>query len=337
MDFAKPEILNLFFIVIILMIVFYIYFLWQKNTINNIFHEKTFVVISPNYSGVVKVFHFILRILALSCLIIALAGPRIGTKLKTVNREGVDVVFALDVSKSMLVEDIAPSRLLKSIKILNETIDKLVSDRLGIIVYAGQAYPLMPLTFDYSMAKLLIKTINTDAVATQGTDISSALLLSNSFFDQEERSKIIFIISDGEDHENNYQNNQLSIDNTVVCAINIGTESGGPIPIKSNNRSNYKKDKNGEVVISQSNPKALESIAALYNGSFIKTKQTQEVVDFILKKIQSLDKTAGEEQVYSDYEDQFQWFLGFALFFVLLDLIFSQKKINFIRKIINKA
>ena len=286
MDFAKPELLNLFFVVIILLIVFYIYYLWQKNVINNVFHKKTFFQISPQYSISIKIAHFTLRVFALIFLIIALAGPRIGTKLKTVNRDGVDVVFALDVSKSMLVEDIAPSRLMKSIQILSKTIDRLISDRVGIIVYAGEAYPLMPLSFDYSMAKLLIKTIDTDIVNMQGTDISSALLLSDSFFDKRDRSKIIFIISDGEDHEGNYQGTieNLSKNNTIVSAINIGTESGGPIPISLKKGSGYKKDKNGQVIISKSNSKALESIASIYNGSFIKTKDTQDVVDFVLKK-----------------------------------------------------
>ena len=339
MDFSKPELLNLFFIAIVLLLVFYIYYLWQQNIVDNQFNKKTFPKINPQYSSLIKIIHFIIRIFALTCIIIALAGPRIGTKLKKVTREGVDVVFALDVSKSMLVEDVAPSRLLKSIQILSKTIDRLISDRLGIIVYAGQAYPLMPLSFDYSMAKLLIKTINTDIVNMQGTDVSSAILLSDSFFDNKERSKIIFIISDGEDHEiNDYDKiENLLNNNTVICAINIGTESGGPIPIKSKGQLIYKKDKNGEVVISKSSSKALESIAAVYNGSFIKTKDTQDVVDFIFKNMQALDKTSEEEQMYSDYEDQFQWFLGFALLFMIVDLILSQKKINFIRQIINKT
>ena len=339
MDFAKPELLNLLFVIIILFIVFYIYYLWQKNIINTIFHKKTFHQISPKHSRSMKIIHFILRVVVLVFLIIALAGPRIGTKLKTINREGVDVVFALDVSKSMLVEDIAPSRLLKSIQILSKTIDQIVSDRVGIIVYAGEAYPLMPLSFDYSMAKLLIKTIDTDIVNMQGTDIASALLLSDSFFDKKDRSKIIFIISDGEDHEGNYsvKTPDLSDGNTIVSAINIGTESGGPIPISLKQGSGYKKDKNGEVIISKSNSKALESIVASYNGAFIKTKDTKDVVDFVLNNMQALDKTEGEEQMYSDYEDQFQWFLGFALFFLLFDLILSQKKINFIHQIIKKT
>ena len=188
----------------------------------------------PNYSSGLNILHFTLKLLAILFLVIALSGPRIGTKIKSIKREGVDVVFVLDVSKSMLVEDVAPNRLLKSLQIISKSIDKLVSDRVGIIVYAGQAYPLMPLSFDYSMAKLLIQTIDTDIVPSQGTDVNSALMLAESFFDQEEKSKILFIISDGEDHEGNYNSEieTMTTNNVIISSINIGTESGGPIPIR---------------------------------------------------------------------------------------------------------
>ncbi len=336
MDFSKPELLNLLFLTIVLLLVFYIYYIWQKDIVENKFNKDTFLKINPNYSSAIKIVHFILKLMALVFLILALSGPRMGIELKKVNREGVDVVFALDVSKSMLVEDIAPNRLLKSIQVLSKTIDEMVSDRVGIIVYAGQAYPLMPLSFDYSMAKLLIKTINTDLVNIQGTDLSSALMLSDSFFDNNERSKIIFLISDGEDHEGNYQqlNTVLSDKKTIVCTINIGTESGGPIPIKTQSDISYKKDKNGNVVISKANANALETVAANYNGAFIKSNQTDDMVDFIFQSINTLDKTSTQEEMFSDYEDQFQWFLGFALFFILLDLMLTHKRINFIRHVI---
>ena len=338
MDFTRPELLNLFFILPVILLVFYIYYLWQKDIVEKKFNKITFDKINPSHSTLLKFIHFLFRVIAIVFLIIALVGPRIGTKLKIVNRDGVDVVFAIDVSKSMLVEDVAPNRILKTIQIVSKSIDRLVSDRVGMIVYAGEAYPLMPLSFDYSMAKLLLKTIDTDIVQMQGTDISSAISLSNSFFDQEERSSIIFIISDGEDHEANYEEEIqiLSKKNTIVCAINIGTESGGPIPIKKGGGVNYKKDKKGDVIISKSDSKSLRDIASSSNGSFIKTQNTNDALDFIFNNMMGLDKSSESEEVYSDYEDQFQWFLGFALLFILIDLILTQKKTNFIRQIIEK-
>tara|TARA_B100000579_G_scaffold438034_1_gene471163 strand:+ start:14477 stop:15493 length:1017 start_codon:yes stop_codon:yes gene_type:complete len=338
MDFTRPELLNLFFILPVILLVFYIYYLWQKDILEKKFNKMTFDKINPNHSVLLKLIHFLFRVIALMFLIVALVGPRIGTKLKIVNRDGVDVVFAIDVSKSMLVEDVAPNRILKTIQIVSKSIDRLVSDRVGMIVYAGEAYPLMPLSFDYSMAKLLLKTIDTDIVQMQGTDVASAISLSNSFFDKEERSSIIFIISDGEDHEANYEEEiqMLSKKNTIVCAINIGTESGGPIPIKKGGVVNYKKDQKGDVVISKSDSKSLREIASSSNGSFIKTQNTNDAIDFIFNNMMGLDKSSEEEEVYSDYEDQFQWFLGFALLFILIDLILTQKKTNFIRQIVKK-
>ena len=237
MDFSRPELLNLFFILIPILVLFFVYYNWQKNIVKKNFNPIIFSKINPRYSSSIKIIHFSLRVIVIILLIFSLSGPRIGTKLTTVKREGVDVIFALDVSKSMLVEDVAPNRLLKGIQIISKTIDQLVSDRMGLIVYAGQAYPLMPLSFDYSMAKLLIKTIDTDIVPSQGTDLGSAIVLADSFFDNKERSKILFIISDGEDHEGSYAKEieNFTDKNIVICSINIGTDSGGPIPIKTKN------------------------------------------------------------------------------------------------------
>ena len=336
MDFARTELLNILFILPFLIVLFCVYFLWQKNIVTTKFNQTTFQKINPNYSNSIKIIHFFLRFCAIILFIVVIAGPRIGTKLKTLNREGIDVVFAIDVSKSMLVTDIAPNRLAKSIQIVSKSIDKLISDRVGIIIYAGEALPLMPLSFDYSMAKLLIKTIDTDLVNVQGTDLSSAISLSNSFFDNEERNKIIFLLSDGEDHEGNYQKeiDNLFSKNTVISSINIGTESGGPIPFKLRGEINYKKDKNDNVVISKSNSEVLRAISSSCNGSFIKTQNTQDAVGFIFNNMDQLDRSFQEEELFSDYEDQYQWFLAFALLFILIDLILTQKKINFIRQII---
>ena len=336
MEFVKIELLNLLWIIVPLCVLFLVYYSWQKNIIEQKFDYLTFSKINPNYSSVMKILHFLMKVFVILLLVISLAGPKLGTKLTTVKREGVDVMFALDVSKSMLVEDVAPSRLLKSIQIISKAIDNLVADRLGLIVYAGEAYPLMPLTFDYSMAKLLVNTIDTDIVSSQGTDLGSAISLASSFFNNDQRSKILFIISDGEDHQDNYdeQLNQLSNQSIIVCSINIGTRSGGPIPIKSNGNVNYKLDNSGEVVISKSNSEILRKISSLGGGEFIKTQNTDKATSFIIENIKLLDKTLQEEKVYSEYEHQFQWFLCVALLFILIDLILTNKRINFIDKII---
>tara|TARA_Y100000589_G_C27198103_1_gene647977 strand:- start:8761 stop:9771 length:1011 start_codon:yes stop_codon:yes gene_type:complete len=336
MDFSKPEILNLIFIIIPILFIFIIYYRWQKSIIHK-FDKEILLKINSNYSSGIKLFHFLIRISIVILLVVALAGPRIGIKLQNIKREGVDVVFALDVSKSMLVEDIAPNRLLKGIQIISKSIDELVADRMGLIVYAGQAYPLMPLSFDYSMARLLIKTIDSNIVPSQGTDLGSAITLADNYFDKEDRSKILFFISDGEDHEGNYSQEikNLSKRNITICAINIGTESGGPIPVNSNQGISYKKDNKGEVVISKANPQILNSISALGNGNFIKTKNTNDAIQFVLDNMKKLDKSFEEEEIFSDYEDQFQWLLFIALLFLIFDFILTKKKISFIKKLLS--
>ena len=336
MEFSKPDFFILFIFIIAISIIYLIYHSWRKRIITSNFNSKIIDHILSGFSFSIKHVHFVLRLIALSFLIFAIVGPKIGTKLNKVKREGVDVVFLIDVSKSMLVEDVAPNRLLKSIKILSNSIDNLVSDRVGIIVYAGKAYPLMPLSFDYSMAKLLITTIDTDIVPSQGTDVVSAIKLADSFFDSKDRSKVVFIISDGEDHEIDYSK-KLDLSNKnnfIISTINIGTSAGGPIPINLNGSNEYKKDKDGNVVISKSNDMSLKAIASETSGNFIKTSNSDDAIDFVSNNLKGLDKTLQEEEVFSDYESQFQWFLAFALFFLLFDLILSQKKINLLSKIL---
>ena len=338
MEFSRPDLFYLFISLIILLVIYIVYVKWRRKIIDSTFSAKNLLQNFPSFSYGIKNFHFLLRLCALIMLIFALVGPKIGTKLNTIKREGVDIIFLVDASKSMLVEDVAPNRLLKSLKILSNSIDNLVSDRIGIIVYAGKAYPLMPLSFDYSMAKLLISTIDTDIVPSQGTDIMNAIKLADSFFDQADRSKILFILSDGEDHQINIDNDfQFSNDNNfIVSTINIGTNSGGPIPLNLNGSINYKKNKDGEVVISKANDASLRALASIGNGSFIKTINADDAVQFMLDNLRNLDKTLEDEEVYSDYESQFQWFLFFALFFIILDLILSEKKINFISNFIKQ-
>lgn len=179
--------------------------------------------------------------LGIGCLIIALANPQVGSKLETVKRKGVDVVFALDVSKSMLAEDVAPNRLEKAKQIIGKTLDALGSDRIGLVVYAGSAYPQLPITTDYSAARMLLRTVNTDIVPSQGTAISEAIQLSDEYFSSGEttKNKVLFIISDGEDHEEGAQDAAQSVvdKGILIYTIGVGTQKGGPIPEKVRGRT----------------------------------------------------------------------------------------------------
>ena len=248
--------------------------LWKKRTKRKFSDLKLLKRLSPDQSLFKSVLKFITLSLGFTCLIIALVNPKIGTSLQTVKREGVDIVFAIDVSKSMLAEDIAPNRLEKAKQLTTQIINNLVSDRVGIIAYAAKAVPQLPITTDYSAAKMFLQNMNTDMLSSQGTAIDEAIQLSRSYYnDEEQTNRVLVIISDGEDHNN------LSLDVAEAAAkegikiftIGVGTEKGGPIPIKRNGIvMSYKKDQNDATVITKLNKKTLSEIAAEANGTYFK-------------------------------------------------------------------
>ena len=200
----EPIYFYLFTTIPILVVIFLVVLWWKKRTQKKFASLDLLTKLAPNYSVFKSGLKLLFFILGISFLILALVNPKIGTKLKTVKREGVDIVFALDVSKSMLAEDIAPNRLEKSKQIISKIIDKLGSDRVGIIIYAGNAYPLLPITTDHGAAKMFLQNADPDMVSSQGTAINDAIERGISYFDNEEQTnRFLFIVSDGEDHEEN--------------------------------------------------------------------------------------------------------------------------------------
>ena len=194
-----------YFIVVALLLVAYLFVvIWKRSKQKKFADPALLERLSPEASPFKSFLKVLTVALALSFLVLALVNPKMGTKLKTVKRQGVDIVFALDVSRSMLAEDIAPNRLEKSKQIISKIIDKLGSDRVGIIIYAGNAYPLLPITTDHAAAKMFLQNANPDMVSSQGTAINEALKLAKSYFDDDEQTnRYLFVISDGEDHEEN--------------------------------------------------------------------------------------------------------------------------------------
>ncbi len=264
-------------------------------------------------------------------LIIALANPQVGSKLETVKRKGVDVVFALDVSKSMLAEDVAPNRLEKSKQIIGKTLDALGSDRIGLVVYAGQAYPQLPITTDYSAARMLLRMVNTDIVPSQGTAISEAIELADQYFSSGEttKNKVLFILSDGEDHEEGAKEAAKTVTEKeiVVYTIGVGTSKGAPIPKKRGGQTiDFKKDRSGKVVVTKLNRQQLAGIASAGNGAYIDGDRTEEVVEFIEDTLNSMQREEIESKVFSEYRDQFPLFLGLALFCFVMDALLSERK-----------
>ena len=214
--------------------------------------------------------------------------------METVKRQGVDIVFAVDVSKSMLAEDIAPNRLEKAKRLVSEIINQLASDRIGIIAYAGQAYPQLPITTDYGAAKMFLQSMNTDMLSSQGTAIDAAIELAATYYDDEEQTnRVLFIVSDGEDHSEGRAIDavEMAVDEGItVYTIGVGKTKGGPIPLKKNGVvESLKKDKYGEVVITKLNEEILEEIADDGNGTYINGSNTEDAVDFIKEELDKMD------------------------------------------------
>ena len=203
----EPKYIVYFVFIAILIVMYFVVALWKRKKQRAFADLQLLKQLSPESSKFKSVLKFIMIILSLSFLIFALINPKVGTQLKTIKRQGVDIVFALDVSKSMLAEDIAPNRLEKAKQIISKIIDKLGGDRVGIIIYAGNAYPLLPITTDHAAAKMFLQNANPNTVSSQGTAINEALRLSKTFFDDESQTnRFLFIVSDGEDHKKNSEN-----------------------------------------------------------------------------------------------------------------------------------
>ncbi|WP_338732394.1 vWA domain-containing protein [Mangrovimonas cancribranchiae] len=321
----------------IVVLMFLVLQFWKKRTQKRFADKALLKRLSPNQSLFKAILKLVVWSLAIACLVLALVNPKIGTKLETVKREGVDIVFAVDVSKSMLAEDIAPNRLEKSKQLVTQIINNLASDRVGIIAYAGKAFPQLPITTDYAAAKMFLQNMNTDMLSSQGTAISEAIELAKTYFDNEEQTnRILIIISDGEDHTDVAANvaEEASNEGIRIFTIGVGDVKGGPIPIKRNGVVlNYKKDSQGETVITKLDENTLKAIADEANGAYINGRNTNEVVENIRDILNKMDKTEFEAKEFADFKDQFQWFLGFAIVFLLLDIFLLERKTAWLKKL----
>ncbi|MCX7546477.1 VWA domain-containing protein [Xanthomarina sp. F1114] len=310
---------------------------WKRHAQKKFADKQLLKRLSPDQSLFKSVLKLLVICLAIASLSIALVNPKVGTKLETVKREGVDVVFAIDVSKSMLAEDIAPNRLEKTKQLVTQIINNLASDRVGIIAYAGKAFPQLPITTDYASAKMFLQNMNTDMLSSQGTAINEAIDLSKTYFDdEEETNRVLIIISDGEDHgEGTVETAKEAYEEGIrIFTIGVGQTKGGPIPIKKNGIVlNYKKDSQGETVITRLDENTLKAIAKEADGVYINGQNTNEVVETIRDILNNMDKTEFEAKQFADFKDQFHWFLVIALALLFLDIFLLDRKTSWLKKL----
>lgn len=321
----------------VIVVLFVFLQLWKIKTQRGFAYPKMLKYLSPDISFTKSIIKLIMLCLVLASISLALVNPKIGTKLETIKREGVDIVFALDVSKSMLAEDIAPNRLEKSKRLVSEIINTLASDRIGIIAYAGQAYPQLPITTDYGAAKMFLNSMNTNMLSSQGTAIGDAIELAKTYYnDEEQTNRVLVIVSDGEDHAEGFLDvvEEAVEEGIKIFTVGVGTVKGGPIPIKRNTIvETYKRDQNGEVVITRLNETVLKEIATKGNGMYIDGANTKKVTEFMADTLLKMDKKEFEAKQFADYKDQFQWFLVAAIVFLFLDIFLLERKTEWIKRL----
>ena len=280
---------------------------------------------------------FGLFLLAFVVLVIGFANPQIGTRMQEVKQEGVDLFIALDVSLSMKAEDIKPSRLEKAKFEIQNLIERLGGDRLGLIVFAGDAFTQFPLTTDYSAADLFLDVVDVDVVPTPGTSISAAIKRAIESFDFEDpTTKVLVIITDGEETEGEAFSvaEEAGKKGVIIYTIGMGSPTGAPIPIynAAGMQVDFKRDRSGSVVVTKLDETSLEKIAAVGNGTYYRATNTQDELDEVYKSINALQKREFGVKQFTDYEDRFQFFIAFGMVVLLIELLTSEKKIGWIAR-----
>ncbi len=335
-ELEEKSYLYLLFVIPILVVLFLYIQYWKRKKQREFGDLELLKKLSPERSFFKPILKLTMVLLALACLIIGLVNPKIGTKIETVKREGIDIVFAVDVSKSMLAEDVAPNRLEKSKQLVSQLINQLGSDRIGIIAYSGSAFPVLPITTDYSVAKMFLQSMNPSMISAQGTSLDEAInMASTKFFDKNDKTnKLLILISDGEDHSENSEDaaEEAKKLGLKIITIGVGTEKGGTIPLKRNGIvESFQKDQNGEVVITKRNAEILRNIGKESKG-YVDGNNTKTVVDYVKNALDNIQKTEFEGTQTANFQSQFQWFLGFGFFLLLLDLFLLERKTKWVQK-----
>lgn len=334
--FANPEYLYALLLIPAL-IIFYLYSRIQRRKAMAKFGQREILsVLMPDASNARPTLKYFLLLLALTSIIIGIARPQFGSQLRNVKREGIEIIIALDVSNSMLAEDIEPNRLERSKRAISQMVDKLNDDKIGLIVFAGEAYTQLPITSDYVSAKLFLNSISPQIVPTQGTAIGAAIdLAAKSFTPQFVGNKVIIVITDGENHEDDALSAAANAaeQGIVVHTIGLGSPQGALIPDFSNGEKGYKKDSKGQTIVTKLDEQTLQKIAQAGKGLYIRANNSQMGLNALFNEVDKMEKTEMESQIYADYDEKFQYFIGLGLLLILLDFIILERKNKYLKNI----
>ena len=327
--FERPEMLRLLFAGPAVVLVFVLHAVWRDRALGRFASTGLLPRAVQGLSPVRGLLRFLLLRHGLAFVVIALAGPQFGTRTEEVRSEGIDVVVALDVSNSMGCEDLRPNRLEAARFALNRLIDQLHGDRLGIVVFAGEAFVQLPITTDRSAAKLFLATIGTHTVGTQGTAIGAAIDLAASSFDPEEGGgRAIIVLTDGENHEDDAEGAaQRAVESGItVHTVGMGTPQGGPIPVRRNGQlAGFRKDRNGNTVVSRLDAPMLERIAAAGQGTFVRATDRSAGIDAILDELRGMEGREIGTHRYTAHADQFQYPLGLGILLMLIGMLLGEQ------------
>ncbi len=304
---------------------------WKSKALKRLGDKHVVKQMMPDVSFSRPWLKFIIFILAYSLCIIGAADPQIGSKVEEVKRKGADLMILLDVSNSMLAQDLAPSRLENAKRAIAQLLDNMHDDRIGLIVFAGQAYVQLPITTDYSAAKLFLNTINTDMVPTQGTAIGAAIDLAMKSFDfKDGTGKAMIIITDGENHEDDaVAAAKNAADRDVsVHVIGVGSLEGAKIPYYMNGKmTGYRLDEDGKTeVISKMSESMCKEIAAAGGGAYVRATNANSGLNIIMDQIGKIQRKTVDSKNFKDYEDRFQFFLGIAFVLLVIEFFISNRK-----------
>ena len=332
------EFLYLLALIPLLIIGIIMYSKWQKNSILKFGDINLLNQLMQSHSIFRKKIKNTLFVLAITFLIVGLSNPQVGTKMEEVKRDGVDLIIAIDLSYSMMAQDIKPNRLERAKQAISRLIDKLEGDRIGLVVFAGEAYVQLPITTDYSAAKLFLSTVNTSIIPTQGTKIGNAIDLCSKSFDKENaQSKAIIIITDGETHDEEAIESakKAKEEGIYIHTLGMGLTKGGPIPIynKYGSTSEFRKDRQGNVIITKLNDSMLEEIALAGEGTYIRANNSKSGLSSLFEEINKMEKKEIGTMIFTNYKDRFQIFIGISLVLLILNLFFLERKNNIKSKI----
>ncbi len=317
--------------------IFVAYFLSRRRKLKRLGDKELVEQLLPYASKRKRIIKLCIFCTAFIFLILALCNLQTGSKLTEVKREGADIIVCLDVSNSMLAQDLSPNRLTRAKYALEKMIDLLEGDRLGLVIFAGEAYVQLPITTDYNAAKMFLSSIGPGMVPVQGTNLADAISKAEeSFASDEGKNRAIILITDGENHESEAiaAAEAAKKKGIMINTIGIGSQNGVPIPLIENGVvKGYRKDRDGQTVITKLNSDLLRTIAATGNGVYVQASQADLGLGSVIDKINELDKAQIESKMYTDYEDQFQWFLAAALFLFFIEFLISERVSEWFRKI----